>query len=297
MRIVAWLANQMFQYAVWRALSLERGDGLYLDIDPFYYDIREYELHFFAINEHIATAAQKPWYLHLRKNKLLDSCRYPLILSGKKFNPHHLIENSKYPLIHPGMFDYNPAISEKVLAHPTQDFYLEWFWQSEKYFTKHQDLIRKDFTLKTPISDPQSLAFIQKAQHPHAVSLHVRRADYIGTHYEHICGLDYYTKAITYMKNKLINPIFYVFSDDIAWCKEQFHQYGIHEYVDRNTGINSYKDMILMSSCNHHIIANSTFSRWWAWLDTNPDKLVIAPKQRHAHADYADIIPDKWIRL
>lgn len=311
-RIVAWLANQMHQYAFGRALSLERWDELFLDIDPFYYDTREYELGIFNIDAKIATYKEKPWYLKLRKNKLLDKIRYYIAFIGKKTNPNHLIENPKHPLVHKAMFDYNSKIATKVL-NTKDSVYLEGFWHCEKYFKKYEDIIRKDFTLKKPIDDDYNLKIIDEIDNSNSsVSIHVRRGDYTWTYYESICDLDYYKKAIECMNKNLEKPSYFVFSDDIDRCKEQFKDYPIQVYCEnwwnarvKNSsivwtekhGADAYKNMILMSQCKHNIMANSTFSRWGARLNSNPNKIVIAPKKRHANLDYADIIPDNRIRL
>lgn len=310
-RIVAWLANQMHQYASARAISLERGDKLYLDIDPFYYDTREFELDLFCIEAEIATKRQKPWYLILWKNKLLDKIWYYVIFVLKKLNPFHIIENPFHPFWNAKMFDFNSEALQFAIS-AKHDIYLEGFWHSEKYFKKYEDIIRKDFTLKKPIEDEYNLEIIKKMEDCNAVSIHVRRWDYAWTHYENICGIEYYKTAIDYMKKNLDNPIFFVLSDDIDRCKIAFKDFEIQEYCENGGnpreknkiiswiekhGSDAYKNMILMSKCKHNIIANSTFSRWWARLNPNKDKIVIAPKKRHANIDYNDIIPLNRVRL
>lgn len=310
--MVAWLANQMSQYALGRAISLERKDTLYLDTDPFYYDTREYELGIFDIEEYIATSKQKPWYLILRKNKFLDKVWYVIAFLGKKINPFHIIENPRHPLQHRRMFDYNPHAVNKAI-HTKHHIYLEWFRHSEKYFKKYEDVIRKDFTLKKSIDDETNKVLLKKMNAATAsVSIHVRRGDYAGTYYEWICDLDYYKRAIAYMEAHLENSLFFVLSDDVERCKEQFKDFIIEDYCEnwwnprqKNSsipwtgkhGADAYKNMILMANCKHNIIANSTFSRWGARLNANPDKIVIAPKKRHANIDYNDIIPVTRIRI
>lgn len=294
-RSVAWLANQMHQYAFWRAISLKRKDKLFLDTNPFYYDTREYELGIFTIEENIATNKERPWYVRLWKNTFLDKLRYPLNFLCRKLDPHYIIENPLHPKVHTKMFDYNPEVEQKVL-NSWGDFYLEWFWHSEKYFAWYEDVIRKDFTLKEPISDPKNLAVIQQMQNTQSVSLHVRRTDYIALGYK-LCDMQYYEDAIAYIQKNVNNPEFFIFSDDVERCKEAFKAYPITAFIDRNTGKESYKDMMLMAQCKHNIIANSTFSRRGARLNENPEKIVIAPAQRHKSIDYADMVPENRIRL
>lgn len=101
------------------------------------------------------------------------------------------------------------------------------------------------------------------------------------------------------MAEKIENPYFFIFSDDIAWVKDQLKMDFPCQYVEHNKGAESYNDMRLMSLCQHHIIANSSFSWWGAWLAVNPSKIVIAPKQWFLNAphDISDLIPDGWIRM
>jgi hypothetical protein len=114
------------------------------------------------------------------------------------------------------------------------------------------------------------------------------------------CNLDYYNKAIKIIINKVENPIFFIFSDDINWCKENI-KIKDHEiiYVDWNVGDNSYIDMQLMSTCKHNIMANSSFSWWSAWLNKNKDKIVISPYKwfNSDDMDCSDLIPESWIRI
>ena len=99
------------------------------------------------------------------------------------------------------------------------------------------------------------------------------------------------------MKEKFPHAVFVVFSNDIAWCKQQFGEKEF-VYVDWNTGADSYRDIVLMSKCKHHILANSSFSWRGAWLNESPDKVMIAPRQWFkTPLDTSDLIPKDWIRL
>ena len=111
MRMVGWLANQMFQYAMGRYISIKNKDKeLYLDLDPFYYDIREYELDIFNVKTHIATKRQRPWYLILFKNKIIDKVWYMIAFICKKLDPRYIIENPRHPIIYRWMYDFQPRI-------------------------------------------------------------------------------------------------------------------------------------------------------------------------------------------
>ncbi len=301
----------MGQYAFGRAIALKRNEQLFLDTDTLYYDTRDYELGIFEIAWEIATDAQRPWYLKLWKNKLIDKIWYVFARGCKKLDPHYIIENPLHPKVHPAMFDYQQTSVDKAIQ-TKWDIYLEGFWHSKKYFKEYEDIIRKDFTLKKPIDDEKNLKILEKINNSEAVSIHVRRGDYAGTHYEGIAGMEYYKRAIEYMQAHAKNPKFFVLSDDIDWCKEQFKEFDIEEFVENGGnaraksaqfqgtekhGADAYKNMILMSACKHNIMANSTFSWRGARLNPNPNKIVIAPTKRHANLDYKDTIPSNWIRL
>ncbi len=294
-KLIAWHGNQMFQYATARALAIKHNTDLYIDTDWFYHnklDYLNYRLQHFNIQAKVATKKEKPRYAILRKDKILHTLRYPINLIVKILHPRHFIENKRHPLIHPWMFDFNPTTP--TLSDNT---YLEWFWQSEHYFKDVEDIIRKDFTLKEPISDPENLQVMELMSKTNSISLHVRRWDYVGSALGGICDKAYYEKAIEFIKSKVQDPVFFIFSNDIQRCKDNLNTWDTSHFIDWNKGENAYKDMILMSYCKHNIIANSSFSRRGARLNTNPNKIVIAPTRWHQTMEYKDTVPSEWIRL
>lgn len=136
-----------------------------------------------------------------------------------------------------------------------------------------------------------------------AVSLHIRRGDYISnatTNTIHgTCNLDYYKRAVEYIKKNSVSPIFFIFSDDIDWVKDNLHLNEKHYYIDWNNADTNYEDMRLMSLCKHNVIANSSFSWWGAWLNNNPKKIVIAPQKwfNDSKLNTFDVIPEKRIKI
>jgi hypothetical protein len=111
-----------------------------------------------------------------------------------------------------------------------------------------------------------------------------------------LCNTNYYKNAIQYISDRVENPVFYIFSDDLAWCRETFSDTNC-VYVEGNGGIKSSWDMYLMSCCDHNIIANSTFSWWGAWLNANEDKMVLCPDTWLPTGTYTDVVPDRWIKI
>lgn len=173
-------------------------------------------------------------------------------------------------------------------------------WQSEKYFDNVSDQIRQLFSFKVNLINDRTkhmLDIIKSKQSP--ISIHVRRDDYLSSKYVSgfggICTIEYYNKAVERIKEEVIDPVFYIFSDDINWCRENLKlEQGV--FIDWNTGKESWQDMFLMSQCKHNIIANSSFSWWGAWLNSNSEKIVIAPRiWWNGLKD--DVVPDSWIRI
>jgi hypothetical protein len=122
------------------------------------------------------------------------------------------------------------------------------------------------------------------------ISIHVRRGDYLHQQYHHpICSAEYYSQAIDLINENI--PIV-IFSDDINWCKENIKA---DFYIENNK---NYEDLYLMTKAKHNIIANSSFSWWGAWLNKNPDKIVVAPGiwfgEGYLHLDLSDLIPEEW---
>ena len=193
-------------------------------------------------------------------------------------------------------FHYWPEIK-----NVPRDCYLVGYWQSEKYFRSAALGIRADFTFKSSLAN-RNAELAEQIGQANAVSLHVRRGDYAKnpkTNATHgLCSLDYYRAAIQYVSNRVEQPCFFIFSDDIAWVKDNLKIDFSCQYVDHNHGTKSYNDMHLMSLCQHHIIANSSFSWWGAWLNPSPEKIVIAPKKWFANKNnIKGLFPQGWVSL
>ena len=213
-------------------------------------------------------------------------------------------------------FNYKSQIIEK--SKTLLDRYYDGYWQSEKYFENIADNIRSDFTFKLPLSEKSS-ELLKTNVNRNLASLHIRRGDYLNSPNLNVCSETYYKNALKKLCELSVPEVIFVFSDDIPWCKNQLKiedymgailnsKTTIPEviYIDWNKGQDSWQDMALMSKCNSHIIANSSFSWWGAWLDNSPNKVVIAPKvwnMRELHDNdkyykhnYADIVPSSWLR-
>jgi len=286
-KIVWWLWNQMFQYAFIKALSLKNKVDFRLDTSLFrYYKLWPYELEIFDIEKKYVKKNEIPFYVWLNSsNKYINTLFRWIELFLKKVNIKHFTEKQ---------FNFN-----KNFFNITS-WYIEWYFQSEKYFKEYEQEIRKDFNFIIKPSK-KNIDIIKIIENSNSVSLHIRRWDYLLNKNSYIwfLWLEYYKKAIEIIKEKIEKPTFFIFSDDINWVKENLNINDNIYYIDWNKWKNSYEDMRLMSLCKHNIIANSTFSWWGAWLNKNKDKIVIAPKKwfNSDIRDYSDIIPEKWIKI
>lgn len=198
----------------------------------------------------------------------------------------------------------NASKSRQVLFHMIKSIsglYFKGFYQSERFFADMADDIRKAFTFNPRLSNKKTKEMSEQIDHDeNAVSIHVRRGDYLEPKYWKttgcVCQLPYYLNAIAEMNKRISQPSYYVFSDDIAWVKENLPLPKAF-FIDWNKGAESWQDMMLMSRCRHHIICNSTFSWWGAWLNPRKNKTVIMPERWFRHCETPDICPDKWIKV
>ena len=172
------------------------------------------------------------------------------------------------------------------------------YWQSELYFKDIKEKIKQDFIFNIPEEQLIKLGIKFQNDKKPTVGMHIRRGDYLQyNEYQNICTDIYYERAIKYIKNKLGEDInFIVFSNDIKWCKEKYPNFT---YID-TTLFNNYQDyydMYLMSCCQHNIIANSSFSWWGAWLNSNANKIIIAPNKWLNTQSTLDIWCPEWIKI
>ncbi len=268
-RLQGGMGNQMFQYACGRAIAIKRKFGLILD--PTQLDKasvpRHYQLGPFNIQANIAT-----------------------ITSGnvKVVSERH--------------FHYDPGVFD---IHDTNT--LIGYFQSEKYFIGIADVIRKDFTLRT--IEEQKLKknklgweLFKRAKSCNSVSVLIRRGDYVTNSqmnkFHGVCSLDYYNECMDYIASKVEHPMFFLLTDDPEWVAEHMIPKYPH-ILATNGSLLDYQEMILASHCKHHITSNSTFGWWGAWLGSNPNKIICAPKQWFVDTSMntSDLIPRSWVRL
>lgn len=281
----------MFQYACGRALSLRTGQPFRLCVDQF----ATYGLHngfeignvfdcptdFIPSEEMISLLG---WQSYSWLRKIIGRSEMSWIAKPAwRIEPH---------------FHYWPEL--KASPGPV---YLHGYWQSEQYFADVESQIRRDFCFKLKW-DQADLKVRDLMLSAPSLSVHVRRGDYASKKNQVVFatpGLDYYRCGIRYVRERVPNVRIFLFSDEPEWAKAQLvPEFGDMIVVRHNTGSRSPNDMRLMSIASHHLIANSSFSWWGAWLNPSKDKMVIAPRQWFVNEKIrssTDLIPSSWVRL
>jgi len=316
-RLVGGLGNQMFEYAAARWLALKHKTELKIDIHNYKTDsFRRYGLSCFNIEATVASPAEilklfpmegllqlAGEYVGSRGESILRSLYYR--------TGFHRNLVGRYYSYDPREPDHSPLLQGRVIAqrhfHYDPDFvrcpdnvYITGYWISEKYFSGIENVIRNDFSFKMPISGRnQEIAEI--IQGCNSVSVHIRRTDKVSDPLYEETDLQYCTKAIRYMNKHLDDPHYFIFSDDINWVKTNLRYSGAITFVDINDDHHNYEDLRLMSLCKHNIIAESSFSWWGAWLNSNQEKVVISPNPHRwinlENFIVDDVLPSTWIIL
>jgi hypothetical protein len=286
-RLKGGLGNQMFQYAIARKLSVMFNTDVVLDTNFFSNQkLRRYGLSNFKLRQRFITDHQRKIFGLLTQHGI-ERLYYKILI--KIYDPVYILENQ---------FNYDVNVFQKA----RRNTYLDGYWQTEKYFYDIRNILLEDFSFKIQPTN-KNLEFLKLIKSVNSVSIHIRRGDYVWnekTHNFHgTCDIEYYYNAIELIAKKIGNPVLFIFSDDIQWVKQNFKSSFEYHIVDINNGNADHEDLRLMSLCKHNIIANSSFSWWGAWLNTNKSKIVIAPKKWFALNDinYSDVIPENWIKL
>jgi hypothetical protein len=246
------------------------------------YTQRSYELGIFASGIHVAGDKELTRFAEGDGSRIKRELqrRLPFL-----FNTLNAVESGS--AYHPGFTKY------------PKNTYLQGFWQSERYFKDYEAEIRHDFRFRDSVT--QACKHLkEQVSSCNSVSIHVRRGDYVSNpsanKFHGLCSPGYYRDAVDHIAQSQKDIELFVFSDDIAWCKEHLKLDQPLHFMETHT---AYEDMYLMSQCRHHIIANSSFSWWGAWLNDKPGKRVVAPKQwfLDTSVNTSDIIPDTWVKL
>jgi hypothetical protein len=288
-KLIGGLGNQMFQYALGRSLAISRGDRLFLHLEAL------------SSSFTIGNAPQPT----------ARSCGLDVFNIAADITTLERLQSERanvvWTVTESGFGFFSEVLTE--CRHHRNLGVVGW-WQSEKYFLENAEIIRNDFIFRDSYNSPYHASLAAEIAQSESVCVHVRRTDLLRT--ENPKGpveLDYYARAIEAMRERTLAARAFVFSDDIAWCKEQLSLSLPTTFVSSETPdqLHPADDLYLMSLCRHFVIANSTYSWWAAWLGKAPEKIVIAPRRWYRTDDPAlqgdsyltsdDLIPSTWIRI
>lgn len=289
-RLNGGVGNQLFQYSAGYALAQRWGKKLEIEIpreslQNFHGHSRPYALDSFTI-----TAAPKPFQPFYRLVTTRSPYLSPILAPLRKLLSITLIDEI------PGKQTLPSLLSE---PEPSGNISLSGYWQQPDVLPLIEEKLRLELAFKRPALGSNRLMLEMILKDPCAVSLHVRRGDYLKIQDAPLLSLDYYQSAVSQMIERVrsLQPpdqtqsivhttiSFYIFSDDMPWCRAYLPQLFSasaspnvsHHFVDINNEENAAEDLRLMSSCRHHIVAKSSFSFWGAWLNPSPSKIVIQP--------------------
>jgi len=278
-RLSGGIGNQLFQYSLGLYLSIKNDSILKVDVNRFnsVNEFRNYSLDDIISDINIASDDE----IHdFTKKSWLNPFSNRKVVNEKKFE-----------------FDNN-------ITKLKGSLYLNGFWQSEKYFLPIKDILKDKIKIKSIFNPSLYNKFRSEFNTKNSVCIFVRRAELVTNKtfesYHGYCKEDYYYRAIQYISNKIENPFFYIFSDDIEWCIEKFGNLNNSQIVLHfDNDINYTQYFYLMSYCRNFIISNSTYGWWAAWLSISKDKIVIVPNNWFNQAKHStiDLFPPDWIVL
>jgi hypothetical protein len=282
------LGNQLFQYAVARAISVAENKRLLFDTGYFNLDYkRQYMLDRFHIPQRFIGGKES---MLLRFS--LDPRRQILRRLAKTVAPGFV-----FNVIHDRECGFQPD----VFGH-RESLWLEGYWQSETYFQNATEVVTRELRPGAPVTGPAS-AMLEDIQRSLSVCVHVRRGDYAAdpevNRIHGLCQPEYYDRAARYILSLLCDPVFFVFSDDFAWVRQNIRLPGKCILADFGGSQSDLCDFELMRACKHFVLANSSFSWWAAWLAESPNKIAVAPQKWFAdpRLSLVDPVPKSWVRM
>lgn len=276
-RLFGGAGNQLFQYAAGRALADRLGCELVLD------------------SRYVAGSQDRgDCFEHFAQARFTREAPLP------PAKPDGLLRYGLWRLFgrDPKLYREKGLGYDPHLMEQPPGTYLHGYWQSERYFGDMARL-REDLRFTTPLDDANAAIAAEIAEATTPVSFHVRRGDYLAAGVYAACPPDYYRAAAAHLAARLGPLTCFVFSNDPAWARHNLALGQETVVVDINDETGGHFDMHLQSLCAHHVIANSTFSWWGAWLNPSEEKQVIAPKDWFAAGGPSnpDLPPESWTQL
>jgi hypothetical protein len=276
------LGNQMFIYALYRFLQ-SKGKNVRADLLSYYtVNSRDFVLTKVFPNTNICRAHSH----NIKKYRMMAP-----------YMEHEI--GFQYYIEPSVMGGVKSFADERLMDNNLEWGYLQGYFQTKVFAQEIEDILRREYTFgETEDARLQEIVWALRTKN--AVAVHIRRGDYLDAArmYGGICTEEYYQEAMRVIKEKVEKPIFYFFSNDIEWVKDNFcEEDAVYIESQMFDDYQDWYDMYLTSECKHNIIANSSFSWWGAWLNQNKNKIVIAPK-RWVNADsMEDIYLEEWMRI
>ncbi|WP_026232266.1 alpha-1,2-fucosyltransferase [Neolewinella persica] len=279
----------MFQYAFARRIQLQLNVKLRIDLSilldsrpPDGYIKREYDLDIFKLS---------PAY-HCNPTSLR------ILYAPGKYRWSQVVRDlarKGYPVYMEKSF----SVDNTLLDSPPDNVIYQGYWQSERYFSEVANTIRKDFAFQHSIQ-PQSESLAREIRKEDSVCLNIRRKDYLASPTHNVTDETYYENCIQQMRERFSGARFFLFSDDLVWCREffaDFHDVVIVGHDHAGPKFGNY--LQLMAQCHHYIIPNSTFAWWAAWLGERTGSVIMAPERWFGtdEFDYRDVVPERWLKV
>ncbi len=286
-KLTGGFGNQLFQYAA--GLSLSKHNDVELKVDTT------------NLNAPDSVTGT------IRKADILNLLKPPTVATEAEINKltlqssHKKFAEKLLPFYKRQVYKEASNRFDKKFFSANANKYLVGNRQSEKYFKPYENHIKNNIILSSEIVSPL-IKFSETIKEQNSVSIHIRRGDYltpVALEWLGLLPLSYYIHCIKTILDKLPDAVFYIFSDDIDWVKDNLNIKNEHYFVSNLISKNAMEDFNLMSCCRHNIIANSTFSWWAAWLNAYKEKTVIAPKRWYnmEKLNNTDLIPESWIKI
>lgn len=281
------LGNQLFQYAAGYALSKRLEQDFAIDNTFFpHQTLRGYKLGSLCIDAEVFYK-EETIDLHIMKNRYVQALRRKLHRTIG-----HCRNNTTY------LLETRSTIISEFFQDFSGNVYVDGYFQSERYFKEYRvDILRQFIPAYKP--EQEYMDVLEQIQSCNAVAVHVRRGDFLKAQNDrnpnhYLLGEQYYCNSLNYMQQQLDKPVFFWFSDDIDWVKQNFGEKENFHFVSLKTKHGDIDEMMLMKNCHHIIAANSTFSWWASWMNEHEDAIHVCPAKRYGNLR---MIPDGWIKI
>ncbi len=304
------LGNQLFRYAFAKRIQKITGEELYIDFKRVYSKGEEKDgwtnsLKLFNTQNYYEVNDRKD--IFYKNASFMQKIIYTIYKVGNFYFKKDKAKLRRYQLkCQPLLNKYNLYFIE--IGYYDYDFkylknnkvkYICGCFECDKYFIDIRDEILKEFQSNRPINENNKLLY-EKMKSTESICISIRRGDFVtnekNSKLYNICDLEYYNNAIKIIKEKIEKPVFFVFSDDINWARENIKIKNTEVYYE--TGNDTVDEKLrLMSNCKHFIISNSSFSWWAQFLSKNNDKVVISPSRWYKNDLKSDLINDNWIKV